>query len=130
MQSLRDLRIRKLMSQQALALAAGVAPATIGQAELGRQTPRLLSMRRICNALEVEPEDVTEFAGALEDRTRGGVMTKKQIAYRTEGPISDIELRFTGSIYDKDYREGGTIPPTSQPPKPKSPPSPSYPPQE
>jgi len=53
------------MSQKALALAAGVAPATIGQAELGRQTPRLLSMRRICNALDVEPEDVTEFAAAM-----------------------------------------------------------------
>ncbi len=71
MHSLRELRIRKLMSQKALALAAGVAPATIGQAELGRQTPRLLSMRRICNALGVEPVDVTEFAGALEEQIRG-----------------------------------------------------------
>ena len=71
MQSLRELRIRKLMSQRALASRAGVAPRTILQAELGRQTPRLLSMRRICNALDVEPEDVTEFAGALEDQIRG-----------------------------------------------------------
>ncbi len=66
MQSLREWRVKKLMIQRQLGRAAGVNPRTVMNVELGRQIPRLLSIQRICNALGVEPEDVTEFATALE----------------------------------------------------------------
>jgi len=66
MQSLREWRVKKLMTQRQLGRAAGVSPLTVMNAELGRQIPRLLSIQRICNALGVEPADVTEFATALE----------------------------------------------------------------
>lgn len=70
MQSLRELRINALLSQTALANLAGVAPRTILATELGRQTPSLIIMRLISDALEVEPKDVTEFAAAMASKSK------------------------------------------------------------
>ncbi len=68
MLSLRELRSQRLMSQLDLATATGLASKTIIRLEKNRNTPNFLSMRRICNALGVEPKDVTEFAEAMARR--------------------------------------------------------------
>src|SRR5713226_3094926 len=51
--NLRNVRVRALLSQRALAQKAGVSPSTIALLEAGRPapTPVLQTMRRICTAL-------------------------------------------------------------------------------
>jgi transcriptional regulator with XRE-family HTH domain len=63
---LATLRKRKLLSQRALAKAAGVALSTVYLLEAGR-TERVTFkvMRRISEALGVEPDAIAEFRKVL-----------------------------------------------------------------
>ena len=67
MASLEMTRRRKLLSQRGLAERSGVSESTIYAIEGGKSTrPRLEVMRKLCDALEVEPTDVDEFRRVLE----------------------------------------------------------------
>jgi len=61
MPTLRELRIARLWSQRELARRAGVAEGTVIFAETGRRLPRLLTMRRIADALGVDWSEIAEF---------------------------------------------------------------------
>jgi len=65
------LRRERLLSLAGLATAAGVTEKTIGEIERGNTVPRLGTMRRITDALQVTPRDVAEFAAALGDDGAG-----------------------------------------------------------
>ena len=67
MPTLRELRIGRLWSQRELAERAGVAEGTVVSAETGKRLPRLLTMRRIADALGVDWREVDEFRAAVED---------------------------------------------------------------
>jgi transcriptional regulator with XRE-family HTH domain len=71
MMTLREARLRKLLSQRALATKARVAQRTIVEAEAGRQVPRLETMRRLAAALEIDPLEITEFRQGIEDQIAG-----------------------------------------------------------
>jgi transcriptional regulator with XRE-family HTH domain len=60
------LRRRKLLSLRDLAKKAGVTVVTLMDIENGRSRPRLMTIRKIAGALEVEPEQVQEFRDAIE----------------------------------------------------------------
>jgi transcriptional regulator with XRE-family HTH domain len=64
--ALRKWRVEKLLGVKALAREAGVSNKTIVQIEHGAQVPTFRTIRRLCAALDVEPQDVTEFAAAME----------------------------------------------------------------
>jgi transcriptional regulator with XRE-family HTH domain len=64
--SLRDVRLGTALSQRDLAEKAGVAPKTIVDLELGRNEPRLRTMRLVAQALGVEVTEIDEFRRALE----------------------------------------------------------------
>lgn len=68
MPTLRELRPAGALSQRDLAARAGVAPKTVVDLELGRQEPRLRTIRRLAAALGVEPADVDEFRRAIEEK--------------------------------------------------------------
>jgi DNA-binding XRE family transcriptional regulator len=68
--SLRDVRAERLLSIRELAHLAGVAPSTIYMIEVGRSTPRLGVVRRLAEALSVDPLTVTELRRAI--RAHGG----------------------------------------------------------
>ena len=71
MATLQEHRIRRLWSQRELARQADVAERTIVNAERGHRQPRLLTMRRIADALEVDWTDIDEFrlvVGQLEEK--------------------------------------------------------------
>jgi transcriptional regulator with XRE-family HTH domain len=70
--SLREWRTERLWSVRDLAHAAGVSTKTIVQLEHSRQRPNYRTIRRLCDALGVEPGQVTEFMRALEERSRSG----------------------------------------------------------
>ena len=71
MPTLREVRLRRLLSQRELAKRAGVVQRTIVEAEAGRQVPRLATMRKLSEALGVAPEEVDEFRAAIEDAIEG-----------------------------------------------------------
>ena len=66
--SLREWRTERLWSVRDLADAARVSTKTVVQLEYGRQRPNYTTMRRLAEALKVEPREITEFAAALEER--------------------------------------------------------------
>lgn len=65
MQTLREWRVQRLLGVRSLAAAAGVSNKTIVEIEHGRHLPRLRTIRRLSEALEVSPSEVTEFAEAM-----------------------------------------------------------------
>ena len=66
MPTLREVRIRRLLSLRELAKRANVAQRTIVEAEAGRQVPQPRTMRKLAEALDVDPMDVDEFRTAIE----------------------------------------------------------------
>ena len=71
MPTLRELRIRRLLSLRELAKRADVAQRTIVEAEAGRQVPQPRTMRKLAEALEVDPMEVDEFRAAIEAALKG-----------------------------------------------------------
>ncbi|WP_280192265.1 helix-turn-helix domain-containing protein [Delftia sp. PS-11] len=55
---LRDLRNERALSQEALAMEAGLTRNYISQLELGSKCPSLRSIFKLCKVLEVAPGDV------------------------------------------------------------------------
>ena len=72
---LRDLRRRRGMSQQELALALGVSKQTISNWEVGRKVPRMKAVDKIANIFGVSrnsilaglPVEMLEQADTLKD---------------------------------------------------------------
>ncbi len=67
--SLREWRSERLWSVRDLAAAAGISTKTVVQTEHGRQLPTFRTMRRVSDALAVEPGEIAEFARALGKRS-------------------------------------------------------------
>jgi DNA-binding Xre family transcriptional regulator len=66
MPTLKEWRAQRLFTVRGLAEAAGVAPVTVHLIETGRSSPTFRVIRALCEALEVQPEEVMEFAAAIE----------------------------------------------------------------
>ena len=71
MPSLREVRIRRVLSVRELARLAGVAQRTVVEAEAGRQVPHPRTMRKLAGALGVEPTEIDEFRAAIEAGVEG-----------------------------------------------------------
>jgi transcriptional regulator with XRE-family HTH domain len=65
--SLRQLRIQRLWSQQELARRADVSLRTIVNIESGARPPRLLTMRRVAEALGVDWAEIDEFRATVNE---------------------------------------------------------------
>ena len=74
MKTLREHRRARLVSIEDLALTSGVSTKTIVETELGRTQPKFRTIRRLSDALQVDPADVVEFAAVMtqdeEDPTK------------------------------------------------------------
>jgi len=68
---MREARARKLLSMRALAEKAGVSLSTIQSIEDGRYLPRLTTVQKLSQVLDVQPEEVDEFRAAIEAAARG-----------------------------------------------------------
>ena len=63
--SLRQARRERLLSIRGLAGRAGVSHVTVIGAESGRRTPSYGTVRRLSDALGVDPREVAEFRRAM-----------------------------------------------------------------
>ena len=69
---LAEARGRKLLTGRELAERAGVSHTNIYAIEAGRWLPSLPTIRKLCEALEVQnPLDIDEFKAAIEKTTQG-----------------------------------------------------------
>ena len=66
MPTLREVRVRRLLSIRQLAKLAGVAPTTVHLIESGQRLPHFETMRKLAEALGVDWEEVDEFRAAVE----------------------------------------------------------------
>lgn len=66
--SLRVWRAERLESSKTLSAKAGVSNKTILEIENGRNVPTFKTIRKLSEALGVEPGEVEEFAAAIEER--------------------------------------------------------------
>jgi transcriptional regulator with XRE-family HTH domain len=57
-QKLRHLRVERALSQQDLERATGIAQSTISNLELGNRPARLSTIRKLAEALGVEPREL------------------------------------------------------------------------
>ena len=71
MRSLKEWRARRLLTVRGLAKAASVAPGTVYKVENGRTSPQFRVIQALSTVLGVEPEEVTEFAAAIEAVSQG-----------------------------------------------------------
>jgi DNA-binding XRE family transcriptional regulator len=65
---LREIRRRALFTIDALASAARVSTKTVVEIEHGRNVPHLATIRKISEALSVDPMEVLEFVEAIEGK--------------------------------------------------------------
>ena len=70
MKSLREWRIERLLSLAVLAELSGVTKKTLIDIEHGRRQPHYGTIAALSGVLNVAPTDVTEFAEALEGRSK------------------------------------------------------------
>ena len=55
---LKEARTKRLLTQQELAQKAGVTPAAIARAELNRTEPQFRTIRKLAQALDVDPTEL------------------------------------------------------------------------
>jgi transcriptional regulator with XRE-family HTH domain len=63
-----EVRRSRLMSTRELSRQAGVSTKTISDIELGRTTPALFTIRKLVEALEIDPMEVDEFRDAIRGK--------------------------------------------------------------
>ena len=73
MTPLRVVRARQFLTPRELAAKAKVAPATVYAIEAGNHRPQLRVIRKLCEALGVEPSEVDEFRRVTEAERPGAI---------------------------------------------------------
>ena len=76
MATLREERVRRLLTVRSLAERAGVAPTTVHLIETGRRRPQFLTIERLSRALEIDPAEITEFRKVLNVAAHPSVLRK------------------------------------------------------
>jgi len=71
MPTLREARAARVLTVRGLAERAGVAFSTIHLIETGKSVPRFENVRKLSDALGVDPHEIAEFAAAIEGASLG-----------------------------------------------------------
>ncbi|MDP9363444.1 MAG: helix-turn-helix domain-containing protein [Chloroflexota bacterium] len=71
MPTLREVRVRRLLSMRQLAKQAGLAPTTVYLVEAGRRLPQPGTIGKLAAVLGVAPEEVDEFRAAMDAALEG-----------------------------------------------------------
>ena len=71
MVTLKEARAARLLTVRGLAERAGVAFSTVHLIENGKSVPRFAVIRKLSDALGVEPGEIEEFAAAITEAAEG-----------------------------------------------------------
>ena len=71
MPTLREARVKRLLSMRQLAHLAGLSPTTVYLTESGQRLPQYATMRKLAEALGVDPEEIDEFRAAMDGALAG-----------------------------------------------------------
>jgi transcriptional regulator with XRE-family HTH domain len=71
METLREVRVRQLLSIRGLAELAKVSPQTVASVEAGQVLPQPGTIRKLAVALGVEPGEIVEFRRAMDAAIKG-----------------------------------------------------------
>lgn len=66
---LREIRLRRFMTQAELARAAGITEATVNRLEQGLNAARISTIRKLATTLNVSPDDLIDWSAASETDT-------------------------------------------------------------
>ena len=69
--TLKQARTARMLTVRGLAEKAGVSLAATHEAETGKRRPRFGTIKRLSDALGVEPESITEFRSVLFGEEEG-----------------------------------------------------------
>ncbi|EFK31255.1 helix-turn-helix domain-containing protein [Lactobacillus delbrueckii] len=95
---LRDLRRRRGMSQQELALALGVSKQTISNWEVGRKVPRMKTVEKIANIFGVSRNSI--LAGLPVEMLEQEGQEDRRVVDLTD---LDIRLTYLGQQVPREY---------------------------
>lgn len=95
---LRDLRRRRGMSQQELALALGVSKQTISNWEVGRKVPRMKTVEKIANIFGVSRNSI--LAGLPVEILEQEGQEDRRVVDLTD---LDIRLTYMGQQVPREY---------------------------
>lgn len=95
---LRDLRRRRGMSQQELALALGVSKQTISNWEVGRKVPRMKTVEKIANIFGVSRNSI--LAGLPVEILEQEGQEDRRVVDLTD---RDIRLTYLGQQVPREY---------------------------
>ena len=95
---LRDLRRRRGMSQQELALALGVSKQTISNWEVGRKVPRMRTVEKIANIFGVSRNSI--LAGLPVEILEQEGQEDRRVVDLTD---LDIRLTYMGQQVPREY---------------------------
>lgn len=59
---IRDFRIKRNLSQEALALNSGIHPAYLGKVERGEKCPTVETLYKICSGLKITMSELLDFS--------------------------------------------------------------------
>ena len=99
---IRELRTERGLSQEDVALSAGITPAYLGQVERGQKNPTVLTIERVCGALNVSlasffSEAVPDIAAAddAEKQILGqlGMLTQEEKSIVLQAIKAMMQLR-------------------------------------
>ena len=83
MQAVRDIRLKRGLSQADLGKRAGITEYTISEIEAGKRTPRPSTLRKLAKGLDVDVAAFTPgqsgLGQALEAQRRGATLTLRAI---------------------------------------------------
>ena len=91
---IRELRTERKLSQEQLALAAGITPAYLGLVERGQRNATVMTIERIAFALDISLADFFDVAG---HRATSDNKTDQSILYQLRG-LDDEEKELCAQI--------------------------------
>ena len=94
---IKELRQERGLSQEHLALSADITPAYLGLVERGKRNATVLTIERICAALDIT---LVDFFSPTKDSTPREDETGKQILYQLSGLSNEDKQLFLQLIKD------------------------------
>lgn len=106
-ENIREIRQSKGLSQERLALRAGINPSFLGQIERAEKSPTISSLEKVASALEVKVEELFQSNTDELQKTNTTYLEKIifELSHRTNEEQEDIYKIIIQLLVFKDKKE-------------------------